>query len=203
MSRDPGAADLLRELALRCAGAASCAASGATQVVPGEGCPGAAIVLVGEAPGEEEDRSGRPFVGRAGKLLDRLLERAGLLRGGLWITNAVKCRPTRREGDRLRNRPPSPAELAAWEECLEAELHAIAPRAVVALGGVAGRALAGRPVQIMKQRGEPFAERFGGAPALVTVHPSYLLRPIADREQVIESVVADLRLAAELARGDA
>ena len=99
----------------------------ATRMVPGEGNPQAAVMFVGEAPGATEDQLGRPFVGRAGKLLDELLAEAGLVRGDVWITNVVKARPP-------RNRDPKAPEVAHWMPVLEQEVELIRPRLIVPLG---------------------------------------------------------------------
>lgn len=99
----------------------------ASRCVPGEGNPAAAVVFVGEAPGATEDQLGRPFVGRAGKLLDELLGEAGLVRGDVWITNVVKARPP-------KNRDPKAPEIAHWMPVLEQEIELIAPRYIVPLG---------------------------------------------------------------------
>lgn len=166
-------------------------------MVAGEGNPRAAMVLVGEAPGEAEDREGRPFVGRAGGLLDRIVAEAGLERGELWITNAVKCRPVLFEGDRMRNRPPTVSEVRAWLPCLAEELRLISPRVLVGLGAVAGRALLGKDFKLSVERGKWRRDGVLGVPTVVTWHPAYLLRQKgAVYERRLEEVIADLRSAA-------
>ena len=185
----------LRRIALECAAGQSC--PGATQVVPGEGDPRAALVLVGEAPGEQEDREGRPFVGRAGKLLDRILSEAGLERAELWITNAVKCRPVLFEGDRMRNRPPKVSEVRAWSACLHEELRLIEPRVLVGLGAVAGRALLGQDFKLTQERGQWKRDPVLGTATLVTWHPAYLLRQKGEAyERLLGEAVADMKEAA-------
>jgi DNA polymerase len=141
----------------------------------GEGDPRAALVLVGEAPGETEARLGRPFVGRAGRLLDDLLAEAGLDRGAVWITNVVKVRPTAGEGPRLRNRPPRVGEVKAWLPLLDAEIAAVDPAVLVGLGAFAGRALVGAEFQMGRDRGRLLTGRHG-RPCLVTYHPAFVLR---------------------------
>jgi DNA polymerase len=170
-------------------------------VVWGEGDPRARLVLVGEAPGEEEDRQGRPFVGRSGALLGQALAAAGLAREALWITNAVKCRPTKQEGERLANRAPTTRELKAWADVLEAELAHVRPAVVVGLGAVAGRALFGPDFRLTRQRGVLVPAPRLGVPALVTWHPAFVLRQRGpDRDARLAEVVADLGLARREAR---
>lgn len=173
VSRGTPPREALRRMALSCA---HLMGEGATQIVPGEGNPSADVMLVGEAPGEEEDRQGRPFVGRAGKLLEQVLATAGFDRRDLWITNTVKSRPVAFEGGRARNRPPTAAEVEAWRPCLEAELRLIRPKLLVGLGAVAGRALVAPQFKITRQRGQWFTDRLSGVDVIVTWHPSYILR---------------------------
>lgn len=189
----------LRSLAFACG--SDLLGEGATRIVPGEGNPLARLVLVGEAPGEEEDRLGRPFVGRSGKLLDRLLASAGLDRADVWITNAVKARPVLFEGDRKRNRAPRTSEVKAWHECLQEEVRLIRPRVLVGLGAVAGAALLGREFKITRQRGEWFRDAERGIDVLVTWHPSYLLRQKgADYDRLVAQTQEDLAAAVRRAR---
>lgn len=191
----PDRRSTLQALALTCG--ASLVGEGATRIVPGEGNPFARLVLVGEAPGEEEDRQGHPFVGRSGKLLDRLLAEAGLDRADVWITNTVKARPVVFEGDRKRNRAPRVSEIKAWSACLNEELRLIQPQVLVGLGAVAGQALLGREFKITRQRGEWFHDGVLGRDVLVTWHPSYLLRQQgADYDRLVAQARDDLRAAA-------
>lgn len=170
---------------------------GATRIVPGEGYPYAWIVLVGEAPGEQEDLQGRPFVGRSGQLLDRLLAEAGLDRSEVWITNTVKARPVLFEGERMRNRAPRASEVKAWSGCLHEELRLIQPRVLVGLGAVAGQALIGKDFKITRQRGQWLHDLVLGTDVLVTWHPSYLLRQQGeDRDRLIAETRDDLRAVA-------
>jgi DNA polymerase len=185
----------LKRIAQECAAGLDC--PGATQVVPGEGNPYAAIVLLGEAPGEQEDRDGRPFVGRAGQLLDRMLGEAALGRDAVWITNAVKCRPVLFEGDRMRNRPPKVSEVRAWSACLHDELKLISPRVLVGLGAVAGRALLGPEFKLTQERGRWRQDQVLGVETLVTWHPAYLLRQKGEAyEHRLGEAIADLKEAA-------
>lgn len=137
-------------------------------VVFGEGSERAELVVVGEAPGQEEDRTGRPFVGRAGKLLDLLLMSVGLPRDQVYICNVLKCRPP-------ENRNPLPDEVdACTTHLLHAQLEQIAPRVLLAVGKFAAQVLASSEESIGRLRGRVFAYR--GTPLVVTYHPAYLLR---------------------------
>ena len=176
----------------------------ATQTVFGEGDPRAAIVLVGEQPGDEEDRVGRPFVGPAGRLLDRALTRAGLDRSALYITNAVKhfkWTKDRAGGKRRIHERPSPDEVEACRPWLEQELWLIRPEVVVCLGVTAARSVLKRRVTISGSRGETLTSPEGYR-TLVTIHPSAILRipSPADREAEEHRFVDDLRRAARVGR---
>lgn len=174
----------------------------ATQTVFGEGDPRAGILLVGEQPGDEEDRAGRPFVGPAGRLLDRALTRAGLDRSALYITNAVKhfkWTNDRAGGKRRIHERPSPDEIEACRPWLEQELWLIRPEVVVCLGVTAARSVLKRRVTISRARGETLTSPEGYR-TLVTIHPSAILRiPVpADREAEEHRFVDDLRRAARV-----
>ena len=147
----------------------------ATQTVFGEGPAGARVMFIGEQPGDQEDVIGRPFVGPAGQLLDEVLEEAGIDRRQIYITNAVKHFKFTQRGQRRIHQPPSPEEIRVCRAWLDAERAAVNPALVVLLGGSAGRAVLGRPVAVMKERGRSFPLADGGA-AFLTVHPSYLSR---------------------------
>jgi DNA polymerase len=164
-------------------------ASTRTQTVFGEGLPTARLVFCGEAPGFEEDRSGRPFVGRAGELLTDMIEKGlRLRREEVFVLNAIKCRPP-------ENRTPLPDEIASCRPFLERQLATIRPQVIVALGNPACRALLGPVPGIMSIRGKVF-EGFG-AKIVPTFHPAYLLRnPDAKRE-----VWTDLKLVLRLLGG--
>ncbi len=142
-------------------------AQGRTQIVFGVGDPGARVVFVGEGPGEEEDRRGEPFVGRAGQLLDRMLQAIGLDRSRVYIANVVKCRPP-------GNRTPHPDEAATCLPFLWRQLEAIRPAVVCALGGHAAKTLLGTETPISRLRGRIHAVQ--GQAVLPTFHPAYLLR---------------------------
>lgn len=166
------------------------------RLVFGDGNPIASVVLVGEAPGADEEKQGRPFVGRAGKLLDEALEQAGLERAEIWITNVVKIRPSEPGANgRRRNRPPTSEERAVFRPWLERELRILAPDAVVCVGATAASALLGRHVKITEERGH-WLEGPAGTQVLTTYHPAYLLRPFRDRDERFQQLVDDLRLAA-------
>jgi uracil-DNA glycosylase family protein len=164
----------------------------ATQTVWGEGPPGAPLMLVGEQPGDREDLAGRPFVGPAGNMLDRALERLGWTRDSLYVTNAVKHFKYETRGKRRMHKSPGQLEILACNHWLEAEIGAVRPQAVVALGSTAARALMGRQVKVLTERGR-WLQREDGLRVLVTLHPSALLRgDPAQREQAFEAWVADL-----------
>lgn len=171
----------------------------ASQTVFGEGPAGAAMVLVGEQPGDQEDIQGRPFVGPAGQVLDRALREAGVQRRTVYVTNAVKHFKFILRGKRRIHQKPDGGEIAACRFWLDIELAEIHPRVTVALGATAARAVLGRVVTIGRERGQPI-QLLGQGTVLVTVHPSYLLR-LPDEEAKLReyaAFVADLRQAAAL-----
>jgi DNA polymerase len=158
----------------------------------GEGPPDAEVMFVGEAPGKEEDKSGRPFIGPAGQVLNKALEHLGISRDRIFICNILKCRPT----DGFRNRTPSPEEVGACLSWVEAQIEAVAPKVVVALGGTAAKALLEVNLSVGKIRGKIMAGPHRTL-TVVTYHPSYLLRK-GDKELQKESAayfIDDLRLA--------
>jgi uracil-DNA glycosylase family protein len=180
----------------------------ATQTVFGEGPPDARVVLVGEQPGDVEDREGRPFVGPAGRLLDRALEGAGLDREQAYVTNAVKhFRFTRGSGPRRIHATPETRHIGACKPWLDAELALLNPDVVVALGATAVRALLGTAYRVTKDRGKllPFEIPTNGEDAgvhtthaVITTHPSAILRTPPDvRDEAFAALVADLRVAAK------
>jgi DNA polymerase len=171
--------------------------SNATQTVFGEGVQSARVVLVGEQPGDQEDIAGKPFVGPAGRLLDRALAEAGLDRNSLYVTNAVKHFKFEPRGKRRLHKTPGQLEVAACNQWLQRELAVIQPDLVVAMGATAARAVFGETLAIQKIRGRVFEQRIAvgnrSADALVTVHPSFLLRlPEQDSEAEYERFVEDL-----------
>ena len=167
----------------------------ATCTVFGEGPAHAKIVIVGEQPGDQEDRRGQPFVGPAGQLLDRALVAAGVDRSAVYLTNAVKHFKWEPRGKRRLHQRPSAREVAACRPWLEAELATLRPELIVCLGATAAQSVLGRPVRVLSERGEKLPTEFG-APALITVHPSALLRLAdgADPDVEFARFVDDLRL---------
>lgn len=183
----------LREQAKRCRACPLWA--NATQTVFGAGDPHARVVLVGEQPGDEEDRKGLPFVGPAGRLLDRALQAADIEREGVYITNAVKHFKWELRGKRRLHKTPAQREIDACRRWLEAELAAIRPEVVVCLGATAAKALFGPQFRVSTMRGRfvptPLAPR-----AFATLHPSALLRlrEEEEREAAFTEFVKDLSL---------
>lgn len=171
----------------------------ATQTVFGAGDAGAPVMLVGEQPGDREDRQGEPFVGPAGNLLREALSDAEIDPAATYLTNAVKHFKWEPRGKVRLHKTPSVGEVAACRPWLDAELRAVRPRLVVCLGATAAQALLGRTFRVTKGRGQVFAGP-GGVPVLATVHPSAVLRagdPEARRRQRA-AFVDDLRRAAYL-----
>lgn len=174
----------------------------ATQVVVGEGQTHSCLVLVGEQPGDQEDRQGRPFVGPAGQLLDQCLREAELEREQCYVTNAVKHFKFERRGKRRIHERPNAGQVQACKWWLDRELAIIKPRLVVALGATAVQALLGRGVRVTKQRGQVLADA-SGSQVLITIHPSYLLRipsPEAAKHARL-AFIDDLRKARAFLRG--
>jgi len=170
----------------------------ATQTVFGEGPASAAIMLVGEQPGDQEDLQGKPFVGPAGQLFDRALEEAGIDRARVYVTNAVKHFKFEPRGKRRIHKKPNNAEIEACNWWLENELHLLKPQLTVALGATAARALTGRDTTISRSRGRLLPLR-DGIEGFITVHPSFLLRlpDAASKEREYANFVADLKLVAK------
>ena len=164
----------------------------------GEGNPNADILLIGEGPGEDEDASGRPFVGRAGMLLDRLLTEAGLSREQVYITNIVRCRPTAVKGGRVTNRAPRADEIRACEPWRWLELNLVNPRVVVCIGAPSAKTLIDKNFRLTEQRGQLFPGADGRS-YLATLHPAYILRLMStDRDAYNRArgqLIEDLRTA--------
>jgi DNA polymerase len=176
----------------------------ATQAVMGSGEQDAAVMLLGEQPGDREDLAGEPFVGPAGRLLDRALADAGIDPGDTYVTNAVKhFRFAGRRGKQRIHKSPGRAHVLACQPWLDAELEAVRPRGVVILGGTAGKAVYGPAYKVGEQRGRLLEWPAGGHLArrpewaLATVHPSAVLRS-RERDEMYAGFVADLRLAADV-----
>ncbi|MDB5874943.1 MAG: uracil-DNA glycosylase protein-like protein [Ramlibacter sp.] len=170
----------------------------ATQSVIGEGSAKARLMLVGEQPGDQEDLQGHPFVGPAGKLLDRALEQVGIARTDVFVSNAVKHFKFELRGKRRIHKTPTQREAAACHHWLEDEIALVKPAALVALGSTAARSLMGRAVPVMAERGK-WLEREDGRKVLVTLHPSALLRvPPEDRDEAFAAFTADLAKARKI-----
>jgi DNA polymerase len=192
---DAGIADL-RAAATECRGCELW--EPATQVVFSAGNPRAKIVLVGEQPGDAEDQRGIPFVGPAGRLLQRALDDAGAAREDLYVTNAVKHFRFKAQGKRRIHATPDASHIAACKPWLVAELRQVAPQLVVCLGATAAKALLGNDFRVTKQRGAVLERdtSLGLRRFLATVHPSSILRvPDPDRDQAYAGLVEDLKVA--------
>jgi DNA polymerase len=201
------AADFLpKRLALPALGRAAAGCRGcplwrdATQTVFGRGPKGAALMLVGEQPGDREDREGEPFVGPAGGILERALEEAGLDAEAIYVTNAVKHFKWRPQGKRRLHQTPRAGEVAACRPWLEAEAEVVSPGGVVALGATAAKSIFGSKVRVTKDRGR-LLETAPAPAGAVTIHPSAVLRTRdrAERRDALAALVDDLRFAASAA----
>lgn len=178
----------------------------ATQVVMGRGRARASVLLLGEQPGDREDRAGEPFVGPAGGVLDRALADAGIEPADTYVTNAVKHFRFERRGKQRIHKSPSRGQVLACRPWLVAELDVVRPRGVVVLGGTAGQALFGSSFRVGAQQGRLLGWPSDTSPVrhspdwvLATIHPSAVLRS-SEREQAYASLVADLRVAAAALR---
>ena len=171
----------------------------ATQGVAGRGSPKARLLLVGEQPGDEEDRQGEPFVGPAGRLLRRAMDEAGLREEDVYVTNAVKHFSWTPRGSRRIHKTPTQREIAACLNWLDAEIAALRPRVIVALGTTALGALLGRRMTLKDARGAAL-EHLSGAVIVATFHPSAALRAPeeAQREATYRALVEDLGRAKQL-----
>jgi uracil-DNA glycosylase len=165
-----------------------------TQTVFGEGTEAATVMLVGEQPGDVEDVSGHPFVGPAGKMLDRALEVAGIDRSTIYVTNVVKHFKWEPRGKRRIHKKPNAVEVAACRPWLDAEIQLVKPRAIICLGATAAQALLGRQFRVTAHRGEFVASPLA-AMVMATVHPSSLLRAPDDETRQRETMrfIEDLR----------
>jgi len=181
----------LEEAALGCRGCPLY--KDATQTVFGEGRVSARLMLVGEQPGDKEDKEGEPFVGPAGRLLDKALAVAGIDRSEAYVTNAVKHFKWRARGNRRLHQTPRVGEIEACKPWLQAEVQAVEPEAVLAMGATAARSLFGTKVKVTKDRGKPLESPLAPV-AAVTIHPSALLRlrNHEEREAEFAAFVADL-----------
>ena len=169
-----------------------------TQTVFGEGQSTAEVMLVGEQPGDQEDRQGRPFVGPAGRILDQAIEEAGIDRSKAYVTNVVKHFKWKAKGKRRIHAKPNWSEIAACRPWLDAELAAVQPRVLVCLGATAAQALLGRSFRVTKERGRPVESDLAES-VVATIHPSAILRMEEDeREEEMRAFVDDLRVVAKL-----
>lgn len=171
---------------------------GATQAVLGEGPSKAPVMLIGEQPGDREDIEGHPFVGPAGRVLDRGLERAGIARDDAYLTNVVKHFRYEQRGKRRIHQAPDRWQVNACLPWLRAELVLINPPAIVLLGAVAAQALLGPSIRIGRDRGRPVESQLAEL-VMITTHPSAVLRAgdYREREQAMDAFVADLSKVAE------
>ena len=175
----------------------------ATQTVFGEGRAGASMALIGEQPGDQEDKRGHPFVGPAGRILDRALDEAGINRGDVYVTNAVKHFKWTERGKRRIHQRPSGSEIRACRFWLDGELGAVRPGLVVLLGAVAGEAMFGSRYRVGEHKGQAEEASLGSWRGLVvgTIHPSAVLRgpDQDDRDRAYAGLVADLVVARDAA----
>jgi uracil-DNA glycosylase len=166
----------------------------ATQAVFGEGSLKSEVMLVGETPGDQEDLAGAPFVGPAGKVLDRALDEAGIDRGTAYVTNAVKHFKWRARGTRRIHDKPSWSEITACRPWLESELALVKPRALVLMGATASQTLFGKSFKVTQERGKPLDSELAEI-VVATIHPSAVLRS-DNREETFGGLVSDLRVVA-------
>jgi DNA polymerase len=152
-----------------------------TQTVFGVGAPDARLMIIGEAPGADEDRMGEPFVGRAGRLLNVMLGAVGLARGSVYIANIIKCRPP-------KNRDPKPDETARCAPYLRRQIELVQPKLILAAGRVAAQNLLATTSAIGRLRGQVHKEPVSGTPVLVTYHPAYLLRSPGEKRKSWEDL---------------
>lgn len=171
-----------------------------TQTVFGEGPETARVMIVGEQPGDQEDRAGHPFVGPSGKLLDRALDDAGIERGEVYVTNAVKHFKWERgaKGQRRIHKKPNDTEIRACHPWLEEELRLVKPEVIVCLGATAAQALMGKTFRVTKERGKAIPAPFGGV-VIASVHPSAVLRAPSgeERAQAEREFFADMKKVAK------
>jgi uracil-DNA glycosylase len=169
----------------------------ATQTVFGEGAERSRLMLIGEQPGDQEDLQGRPFVGPAGRLLEKALDEAGIDRRRVYVTNAVKHFRFTMRGKRRLHEKPNATQVRACRPWLESEIEVVRPGMLVLLGATAAQSVMGPDFRVSKQRGEVMTSSFG-IPTLATVHPSSILRATdaESREAALQSFIDDLRVAA-------
>jgi uracil-DNA glycosylase family protein len=192
----PRSVEQLREAAASCRGCDLWL--NATQTVFGEGREGSRMMLVGEQPGDQEDIQGKPFVGPAGRLLEKALEDAAIDRRRVYVTNAVKHFRWTRRGKRRLHEKPNAAQVRACRPWLEAEIEVVKPSIIVLLGATAAQSLIGPAFRVSKDRGQVLKSSLG-IPVVATVHPSSILRAADEesRDTALAAFVADLRVAAK------
>jgi len=169
-----------------------------TQTVFGEGGEQAALLVVGEQPGDREDIEGHPFIGPAGTLLDKALEATGIPRKDVYITNAVKHFKWEPRGKRRLHKTPAQREIEACLPWLEAEVAAVEPRVILCMGATAARAVMRGKVRVTETRGQPLQSPLGKE-VVITIHPAYILRLRSGAEEAFSLFVSDVRQAAKLA----
>lgn len=192
----------LNQLAAEAAGCERCPLyQNATQTVFGEGPATAAIMMVGEQPGDQEDRLGHPFVGPAGQILDRALGDAGLDRKAIYVTNTVKHFKHEMRGKRRLHKRPNQDEIRKCRWWLDKEIAIVRPKLIVALGATAAQALTGRKLTLTRERGRPLT-LWDGQQGMLTVHPSSILRMPDEtaRHEAFEGLVNDLIHASKIAK---
>jgi len=185
----------IRKLQTTAAGCTACHLwKNATQTVFGEGKPTATVMFVGEQPGDQEDRQGEPFVGRAGQLLNAMIRALGMRREDVFIANVLKCRPP-------GNRDPRPAEAAACRAYLERQVALVNPTLVIAVGRIAAQSLLATETPIAKLRNKVHSFGAQGWPLIVTYHPAYLLRSPGEKRKVWADLLQARQLCTRLERG--
>jgi uracil-DNA glycosylase family protein len=185
--------ECLREAAKECRGCDLY--KNATQTVFGEGLSRVSVMLIGEQPGDLEDQRGKPFVGPAGRILDRALEEARISRDEVYVTNAVKHFKWIWRGKRRLHQKPSVRQVMACRPWLEAEIEAVQPQILVCMGGTAAQSVMGKSIPVMKERGK-FLDSSLGKLAFVTIHPSAILRQRDqdERDEEFQRFAAEMKL---------
>ncbi len=203
-----GEASVSERLAALAERASVCVACGLartrTHVVFGEGNPEAPLMLIGEGPGQNEDATGRPFIGRAGVLLDQCLRENGITRKHIYICNVIRCRACALEAGRIKNRPPTPDEIQACSPWLEQTVRIVQPLVILCLGGPSANTIIRKGFRITQERGQWFESRY--APhAMAALHPAYILRQEgeayeASRRLLVEDIASARRKVIEAKR---
>ncbi len=186
-------AERLAQVVARASVCTSCdLAKTRTHVVFGEGNPEAPLMLIGEGPGQNEDATGRPFVGRAGVLLDECLRENGISRKHIYITNVVRCRACVLEAGRMKNRPPTPVETQACSQWLDTTIQIVQPLVILCLGAPSANTIIHKGFRMMQERGQWFESRYTKY-AMAALHPAYILRQEGEAyEAARRSLVSDI-----------